>query len=74
MTVDLAGDGADKRAYRLGRIRNLIVESGGVHIASVLGFCEVNLGLTEKRARAYVETLRRYGIIYIRKDKLYAKK
>lgn len=71
---EAAGNGADKRKYRLDRIRNLIAESRGVSVTSVLGFCVYNLGLTEKRAESYIKSLTKYGIIYRRGDKLYARK
>jgi hypothetical protein len=75
LSVDLgSGDGADKRAYRLKRIRDIINDSGGINILTVLGFCEVALGLKEKTAKNYVKTLTKYGIIYRRGDKLFVKK
>jgi len=67
-------DGAERRAKRLEDILQKIRVGNGINTKSLMGYICINMGLTEKTAMAYINELWKYGLIYKKGEKFYARR
>ena len=75
--IDLKGlvpDGAARRMFRMQMIVEMIKDNEGLTKKTIVGWIIINMGLTEKTAIRYIDELFKFGLIYKKGEKFYARK